>query len=91
MTKAIGFDKTGGPEMMKWVDVNVGEPGKSEIRVKHHAVGLNFIDVYFRTCLYPMRLPGGLGMEGAGEVTAVGEGASRSSSRAIAWRMQKSA
>src|SRR5471032_2812707 len=59
---------------MKWVDVEVGEPGKGEIRVKHHAVGLNFIDVYFRTGLYPMPLPGGLGMEAAGEVTAVGEG-----------------
>ncbi len=54
--------------------MNVGEPGKGEIRVKHHAVGLNFIDVYFRTGLYPMPLPGGFGMEGAGEVTAVGEG-----------------
>src|SRR5258705_8843602 len=59
---------------MKWVDVEVGEPGKGEIRVKHHAVGLNFIDVYFRTGLYPMPLPGGMGMEAAGEVTAGGEG-----------------
>ena len=74
MTKAIRFDKTGGPEVMKWVDVEVGEPGKGEIRVKHHAVGLNFIDVYFRTGLYPMPLPAGLGMEAAGEVTAVGDG-----------------
>lgn len=74
MTKAIRFDKTGGPDVMKWVDVDVGEPGKGEIRVKHHAVGLNYIDVYFRTGLYPMPLPGGLGMEAAGEVTAVGEG-----------------
>ena len=77
MTKAIRFDKAGGPEVMKWVDVEVGEPGKGEIRVKHHAVGLNFIDVYFRTGLYPMPLPGGLGMEAAGEVTAVGEGVTR--------------
>ncbi|SAL17407.1 quinone oxidoreductase family protein [Caballeronia telluris] len=77
MTKAIRFDKTGGPEVMKWVDVTVGEPGKGEIRVKHHAVGLNFIDVYFRNGLYPMPLPGGLGMEAAGEVTAVGEGVTR--------------
>jgi NADPH2:quinone reductase len=74
VTKAIRFDKTGGPDVMKWVDVDVGEPGKGEIRVKHHAVGLNYIDVYFRTGLYPMPLPGGLGMEAAGEVTAVGEG-----------------
>ncbi len=76
MTKAIRFEKTGGPEVLQWVDVEVGEPGKGEIRVRHHAVGLNFIDVYFRTGLYPMPLPGGLGMEGAGEVTAVGEGVS---------------
>src|ERR1700744_298948 len=74
MTKAIRFEKTGGPEVMKWVDVDVGEPGKGEIRVKHHAVGLNFIDVYFRTGLYPMPLPNGLGMEAAGEGSAVGEG-----------------
>ncbi len=59
---------------MKWVDVEPGEPGRGEICVKHHAVGLNFIDVYFRNGLYPMPLPGGLGMEAAGEVTAVGEG-----------------
>src|SRR5476649_170912 len=68
---------------MKWVDVEVGEPGKGEIRVKHHAVGLNFIDVYFRTGLYPMPLPGGLGMEAAGEVTAVGEGVTRSEERRV--------
>jgi NADPH:quinone reductase len=74
MTKAIRFDRTGGPEVMKWVDVEVGDPADGEIRVKQHAVGLNFIDVYFRTGLYPLPLPGGLGMEAAGEVTAVGAG-----------------
>jgi NADPH2:quinone reductase len=74
VTKAIRFEKTGGPEVLKWVDVDVGAPAKGEIRVKHHAVGLNYIDVYFRTGLYPMPLPGGIGMEAAGEVTAVGEG-----------------
>jgi NADPH:quinone reductase len=74
MAKAIRFDKTGGPEVMKWVDVYVGEPGEGEIRIKQHAVGLNFIDVYFRIGLYPLPLPGGLGMEAAGEVTAVGSG-----------------
>jgi NADPH2:quinone reductase len=72
--KAIRFEKAGGPDVMKWVDVGVGEPGKGEIRIKHHAVGLNYIDVYFRTGLYPMPLPGGLGMEAAGVVTALGEG-----------------
>jgi NADPH2:quinone reductase len=74
MAKAIRFDKAGGPEVMKWVDVEVGEPGNGEIRIKQHAVGLNYIDVYFRTGLYPLPLPGGLGMEAAGEVTAVGAG-----------------
>lgn len=72
MTKAIGFDKAGGPEVMKWVDVDVGAPGKGEISVKHHAVGLNFIDVYFRTGLYSMPLPGGLGMEAAGGICCAG-------------------
>ncbi|WP_153102172.1 quinone oxidoreductase family protein [Paraburkholderia hayleyella] len=74
MTKAIRFDKTGGPEVMKWVDVAVGEPAAGEIRIRQRAVGLNYIDVYFRTGLYPLPLPGGLGMEAAGEVSAVGEG-----------------
>jgi len=74
MVKAIRYDKTGGPEVMKWVDVEVGEPGNGEIRIRQHAVGLNYIDIYFRTGLYPQPLPGGLGMEAAGEVTAVGAG-----------------
>ena len=74
MTKAIRFERTGGPEVLQWVDVDVPAPGPGEIRVRHHAVGLNFIDVYFRTGLYPQPLPGGLGMEGAGEVVAVGAG-----------------
>ncbi|MGF6723873.1 NADPH2:quinone reductase [Paraburkholderia sp. GAS41] len=74
MAKAIRFEKAGGPEVMKWVDVAVGDPGSGEIRLRQHAVGLNYIDVYFRTGLYPLPLPGGLGMEAAGEVTALGAG-----------------
>jgi len=74
MTKAIRIFKTGGPEVMEYVDVEVGEPGPGEARVRHHACGLNYIDVYFRTGLYPQTLPAGLGMEGAGVVEAVGEG-----------------
>jgi NADPH2:quinone reductase len=74
MTKAIRYDKTGGPEVMKWVDVEVGEPGEGEVRLRQSACGLNYIDVYFRTGLYPQPLPAGLGMEAAGEVTAVGKG-----------------
>lgn len=74
MSKAIRFERTGGAEVMKWVDVPVGDPGEGEIRIRQHAVGLNYIDVYFRSGLYPLPLPGGLGMEAAGEVAAVGPG-----------------
>ncbi|WP_126286175.1 quinone oxidoreductase family protein [Burkholderia stagnalis] len=73
MPKAIRYDQAGGPEVMKWVDVEVAEPQAGQVRVRQHAVGLNYIDVYFRTGLYPQPLPGGLGMEAAGEVTAVGD------------------
>jgi NADPH2:quinone reductase len=66
--------RNGGPEVMEFVDVEVGEPGPGEAQVRHAAIGLNYIDVYFRTGLYPQPLPAGLGMEGAGVVEAVGEG-----------------
>ncbi|MDB5749316.1 MAG: quinone oxidoreductase [Massilia sp.] len=74
MAKAIRMHRTGGPEVLEYVDVEVGEPGPGEARVRNHAIGLNFIDVYFRTGLYPMPLPSGLGQEAAGVVEAVGEG-----------------
>ncbi len=74
MPKAIRIDRTGGPEVMEYVDVEVGAPGPGEAQVRQHAIGINFIDVYFRTGLYPQPLPAGLGMEGAGVVEAVGEG-----------------
>ncbi|MQR00154.1 quinone oxidoreductase family protein [Glaciimonas soli] len=74
MVKAIRISKTGGPEVMEYVDVEVGEPGPGEVRIKHHACGLNFIDVYFRTGLYPQPLPAGLGQEAAGEIISVGAG-----------------
>ncbi|UWR27331.1 quinone oxidoreductase [Sulfitobacter sp. S223] len=64
----------GGPEQFKLVDKEVGEPGKGEVRIAHKAVGLNFIDVYQRTGLYPMELPHAMGMEAAGLIEAVGEG-----------------
>lgn len=73
-SNAIQFSQTGGPEQLKWVEVDVGEPGAGEVRIRHHAIGLNFIDVYFRAGLYPLNLPAGLGMEGAGVVEAVGTG-----------------
>ena len=72
--KAIRIAANGGPEVMEYVDVEVGQPGPGEALVRQHAVGLNFIDVYFRTGLYPQPLPAGLGQEGAGVVEAVGEG-----------------
>ncbi|PYE74917.1 NADPH:quinone reductase-like Zn-dependent oxidoreductase [Xylophilus ampelinus] len=74
MSKAVRIDRHGGPEEMKIVDVQVGAPGPGEIRIRHKAVGLNFIDVYQRTGLYPFAMPLQLGMEAAGTVEAVGEG-----------------
>jgi NADPH2:quinone reductase len=74
MAKAIRFARTGGPEVLEYVDVEVGAPGPGEARVRQHAIGVNFIDVYFRSGLYPQPLPSGLGQEGAGVVEAVGDG-----------------
>ena len=74
MPFAIRVHQTGGPEVMRWEDVPLADPAPGEARVRHAAVGLNFIDVYFRGGLYPMPLPSGLGLEGAGVVEAVGEG-----------------
>ncbi len=74
MPKAIRFHKTGGPEVLVWEDVEVGDPGPGQVRIRQHAVGLNFVDVYQRSGLYPMQLPSGTGSEGAGVVEAVGAG-----------------
>jgi NADPH2:quinone reductase len=74
MTHAIRFHKTGGPEVLVWDDVEVGKPGPGEARIRHTAVGLNFIDIYLRSGLYPAQLPSGLGGEGAGVVLEVGPG-----------------
>ncbi|MES2025883.1 MAG: quinone oxidoreductase [Pseudomonadota bacterium] len=74
MTKAIKIFKTGGPEVMEYVDVDVAAPGPGEALIRQHACGLNYIDVYFRMGSYPQPLPAGLGMEGAGVVEAVGAG-----------------
>ena len=75
MPKAIRIHQYGGPEALRWEEVEVGAPGPGQIRVRHGAVGLNYIDVYHRTGLYPLpSLPWTLGMEGAGQVEAVGEG-----------------
>jgi len=71
---AIRFHETGGPDVLRWEPVTVGDPGAGEVRIRHHAVGLNFIDVYHRSGVYPVPLPSGLGVEGAGLVEAVGDG-----------------
>lgn len=72
MAKGIRFYETGGPEVLQWEELEVGEPGPGEVRVRHHAVGLNFADTYFRTGLYPAPLPAGMGVEAAGVIEAVG-------------------
>lgn len=74
MSKAVRIRQHGGPEEMELVDVEVGNPGPGEIRIRHKAIGLNFIDVYQRSGLYQMPMPLSLGMEGSGIVEAVGEG-----------------
>ncbi|MFQ5955014.1 MAG: quinone oxidoreductase [Kiloniellales bacterium] len=74
MTHAIRIHETGGPEVLRWEEVEVGDPGPGEIRVKHTACGLNFIDTYQRSGAYPLALPATLGMEAAGLVEAVGDG-----------------
>lgn len=72
--KAIRMSKNGGPEVLEYVDVELGEPGPGEILVRHHAIGVNYLDIYFRAGLYPSPLPSGVGQEGAGVVEKVGPG-----------------
>ena len=74
MTKAVRFHKTGGPEVLVYEDVEVGDPGEGQARVRNTAIGLNFIDTYHRSGLYPLPLPSGVGLEGAGVVESVGKG-----------------
>lgn len=76
MVKAIRFHQPGGPEVMKLEDVELTAPGAGEVQIRHTAIGLNYIDTYHRSGLYPLALPHGLGMEGAGTVAAVGGGVS---------------
>jgi NADPH:quinone reductase len=74
MTHAIRFHKPGGPEVLVWEEVELGKPGPGEARIRHTAVGLNFVDIYNRSGLYPVPLPSGLGSEAAGVVEEVGPG-----------------
>ena len=73
-SRAIRIHAPGGAEQLQLDNVPVGEPGPGQVRIRHHAIGLNFIDVYHRTGLYPLAMPHGIGMEGAGVIEAVGEG-----------------
>ena len=88
MSYAMRFYETGGPEVMRWEKVGVGEtaqssagtsiilsarPASGDVRIRHHAIGVNFIDTYYRSGLYPITLPAGLGEEAAGVIEAVGE------------------
>ncbi|MBN3858661.1 quinone oxidoreductase [Paraburkholderia sp. Ac-20340] len=76
MAHAIRFHETGAPDVMRWEEVAVGAPGAGQVRLRHEAVGLNFADTYFRSGLYPVPLPAGMGVEAAGVVEAVGAGVS---------------
>ena len=74
MTKAIRIHEFGGPEVLKYEDVDIGAPGPGQVRVRHNVIGVNFIDIYYRSGMYPAELPFTPGNEGAGVVAAVGEG-----------------
>ena len=74
MTHAMRIHRTGGPEVLCWEEIDLPAPAAGEATVRHEAVGLNFIDIYHRAGIYPVPLPSGIGMEGAGVVTAVGGG-----------------
>jgi NADPH2:quinone reductase len=74
MPSAIRFYQTGGPEVLKWEEAAAGEPAAGQVRIRHNAIGVNFIDTYHRSGLYPLSLPSGLGGEAAGIVEAVGAG-----------------
>ena len=74
MVKAIQFHKAGGPSVMKWEEVKLGKPRKGQALIRHTAIGLNYVDTYQRSGMYPMPMPSGLGMEAAGVVEAVGAG-----------------
>lgn len=74
MPHAIRFEKTGGPEVLAWQEVSLGRPGQGEVRIRHTAIGLNYIDTYQRSGLYPLPLPSGLGSEAAGVIEEIGPG-----------------
>ena len=72
MPKSIIIKRNGGPEVLELQEVNIGSPGPDEIKVTNHAIGLNYIDTYHRSGLYPLKLPSGIGLEAAGKVEEIG-------------------
>src|SRR5262245_46491777 len=74
MSKVVRFYETGGPEVLRYEEAAVGDPGPGEVHIRHVAVGLNFADTYFRTGYYPASLPAGIGVEGSGTILRVGAG-----------------
>ena len=76
MAKAVRFYESGDPDVLRYEDVDVGDPGPGQVRLRHVAVGLNYADTYFRNGTYPIPLPNGMGVEASGVVQAIGEGVS---------------
>ena len=74
MTKAVQIEKAGGPEVMQLVEVDLAKPAPGEVRIRQAAIGLNYIDTYHRSGLYPVKFPSGLGQEAAGVVEELGQG-----------------
>ena len=72
MTRVVKIEKTGGPEVLKFETIELGKPGPEEVLIEHKAIGLNFIDIYHRSGLYPLELPSGIGGEGSGIIKKVG-------------------
>src|SRR5689334_22753503 len=74
MRKVVRFSQTGGPEVLRLEEAAIGDPAAGEVRIRHTAIGVNFIDTYHRSGLYPLPLPSGLGSEAAGVIEAIGPG-----------------
>ena len=72
MTRIVKIEKTGGPEVLKFENINLNEPGSNEVTIEHKSIGLNYIDTYHRSGLYPINLPSGIGGEGSGIIKKIG-------------------